>query len=200
MSEIQIHKEMVTLMCKVVNLRTDMRYVRTSFAKANDLCLGREMVAAEVGVFEGINAKYMLLTRRDLKLYLVDAWDNMVVYTGGPLQSPGYGEIVKGAARFNMTGFEDRVHFTFKNSEDAVKEVEDESFDYVYIDGDHAHDPVLRDMKLWYPKVKKGGVLGGHDAKMHEVLSAVEIFVKENKIINWGMDNEPEQSDWWIYK
>lgn len=40
---------------------------------------------------------------------------------------------------------------------------ENDSLDFVFIDGDHSYDSVLKDMEDWYDKVKKGGVIAGHD-------------------------------------
>ena len=41
----------------------------------------------------------------------------------------------------------------------------DEYFDFVYIDSDHCYDPTVRDINQWWPKVRKGGILAGHDYK-----------------------------------
>jgi len=40
---------------------------------------------------------------------------------------------------------------------------QDNSLDFVYIDANHAYDYVVEDMEKWYPKVKNGGYLIGHD-------------------------------------
>jgi predicted O-methyltransferase YrrM len=40
-------------------------------------------------------------------------------------------------------------------------------FDMVYIDADHRYEFVLLDIKSWLPKVRKGGILGGHDYGCH---------------------------------
>ena len=45
----------------------------------------------------------------------------------------------------------------------ASKMFPDEYFDFVYIDGDHRYEYVVLDIKSWLPKVKKRGILGGHD-------------------------------------
>ncbi len=39
----------------------------------------------------------------------------------------------------------------------------DNYFDFVYIDADHRYEYVVLDIEFWLPKVKKGGILGGHD-------------------------------------
>jgi hypothetical protein len=39
----------------------------------------------------------------------------------------------------------------------------DSSLDFIYIDANHSYDFVKEDLELWYPKVKPGGWVMGHD-------------------------------------
>lgn len=39
----------------------------------------------------------------------------------------------------------------------------DESITAIFIDGDHSHEGIKRDLGNWYPKIKKGGIISGHD-------------------------------------
>jgi hypothetical protein len=75
----------------------------------------------------------------------------------------------------------------------AVKNFPDEYFDFIYIDADHTFEGCYQDICDWYPKVKKGGVLCGHDytrriAKTKDgeipfgVVEAVRKYSNENKI------------------
>lgn len=48
-------------------------------------------------------------------------------------------------------------------SVEAAKQFEDESLDFVMIDGDHQYEAVKADIDAWLPKVKHGGVLAGDD-------------------------------------
>jgi hypothetical protein len=48
-------------------------------------------------------------------------------------------------------------------SKTAIDLFPDESLDFVYIDANHEYQHVLEDIELWFPKVKKGGVVSGHD-------------------------------------
>jgi hypothetical protein len=63
----------------------------------------------------------------------------------------------------NIKGFEDRAIMVRATSEIAADMFNDNSLDFVYIDANHAYDYVVQDIELWYPKVKKGGFICGHD-------------------------------------
>jgi hypothetical protein len=204
MSEPKTHPAMHTVIARFEEIKD--RNFRSSFLKMLELYKDKEVTAVEVGVYEGINAKHMLIACPKMKLYLVDDWSNLTVYTGGPVQEEGARNIIKGVAHFNLTtcGANERIGFTYKNSEESSKLFTDGFFDYVYIDGDHTHDAVKLDLELWFPKVKSGGLLGGHDFAMQEVSSAVSEFILENKIphTNCGHDvtNNEGRSDFWICK
>jgi len=83
-----------------------------------------------------------------------------------------------------------------KSSSDAAKEFEQESVDLVFIDANHSYESVKNDIDLWLPKVKRGGVLSGHDYSIgfFGVIQAVS-----EKL---GTDNIVVKSDatWFYYK
>lgn len=58
-------------------------------------------------------------------------------------------------------------------SVDASKLYEDESLDFVFIDACHEYECVKEDIEHWYPKVKPGGILAGHDFHYPTVNKAV---------------------------
>jgi hypothetical protein len=49
---------------------------------------------------------------------------------------------------------------------------------FVFIDGDHREESAFQDIKTWWPKIRKGGMLAGHDYDQHwpSVVSAVNKF------------------------
>lgn len=46
---------------------------------------------------------------------------------------------------------------------DAAAHFADESLDFVYIDGNHGLLWVIQDLCYWVPKVRRGGIVSGHD-------------------------------------
>jgi hypothetical protein len=46
----------------------------------------------------------------------------------------------------------------------------------VYIDAIHLYDYVKRDIALWLPKLREGGIISGDDYNMEEVRRAVDEF------------------------
>lgn len=70
----------------------------------------------------------------------------------------------------------------------------DNFFDFIYIDADHSKNGCYQDLVKWYPKVKSGGVISGHDYIAQEktriyghsvefgVIDAVTKFREENNI------------------
>lgn len=63
----------------------------------------------------------------------------------------------------NTRHFKDKIHLYKDFSYNLVHTFKDEDFDFIYIDALHDYDSVKRDLELYLPKVKKGGVIAGHD-------------------------------------
>ena len=58
---------------------------------------------------------------------------------------------------------QNRIRIIREFSVKAAKFFPDETFDFVYIDADHTYEAVTQDLDAWFPKVKVGGVIAGHD-------------------------------------
>ena len=117
---------------------------------------------AEIGSFKGEYAKEILKTWTG-KLYLVDVWRELNVqdYNDGSNQKE-YLNIINQCCN-NIKNYEDRCFMVRSDSENASKLFLDESLDFIYIDANHKYEFVKQDISLWFPKVRKGGVVAGHD-------------------------------------
>ena len=57
----------------------------------------------------------------------------------------------------------DYIEFHRDYSQNCSDKFTDGVFDFVYVDGDHQGHAVAKDLDLYWPKVKPGGYMGGHD-------------------------------------
>lgn len=57
----------------------------------------------------------------------------------------------------------ERVRLLQMTSVEATAIIPDVSASIVYIDGNHGYENVWADLVAWWPKVKVGGILAGHD-------------------------------------
>ncbi|HTD36932.1 MAG TPA: class I SAM-dependent methyltransferase [Candidatus Limnocylindrales bacterium] len=120
-------------------------------------------IGVEVGVFRGEFAKIILERWRGDLLALVDPWQNLPNYKDSWNLPDGDMEANYRITIEAMRPFTHRVKLLRMNSLEAAKRFSDESCDFVYIDANHSYDSVRLDLAAWYPKVRKGGLFGGHD-------------------------------------
>lgn len=121
--------------------------------------LGR---AVEIGTYEGEYASEILKTWKG-DLYLIDIWRkvNNAEYSDS-CNRQDYINVMHKCCE-NISGHEDRCHMIRTNSENAVKLFNDESLDFIYLDANHKYEFVKADIKLWFSKLRKGGIFAGHD-------------------------------------
>jgi len=87
-----------------------------------------------------------------------------------------------------------------KTSLDAVRDVPYESIDFVYIDGSHEFDYVMCDIIEWGKRVKKGGIISGHDYynfRRAGVVRAVDAYAEDHKVQKIYLTDERTPS-WWF--
>jgi len=153
----------------------------------------------EVGVFRGIYSELLCKANPKMKFYGVDPWKPYVLNTKIDPAPQEFYDKKHGEVCLKLAGYNYEV--IRKTSMDAVKDFEDESLDFVYIDGDHEYKHVIDDITEWSKKVCKGGIVSGHDyylvknknSLMH-VKTAVNDHVRGNDIkplIIWGADYIP---------
>lgn len=140
----------------------------------------------EVGVWQGRSLCYMVEMMRLLgKTFRVDGVDPFHSDFAPNAVYPRYlrrrlrRKFISGswldhaAANLRATGVLDSVRLIQLPSVMAAGAYPDGSLDFVWIDGDHRYDAVLADLRAWWPKVKPGGVLAGHDYDKPDVVRAV---------------------------
>ena len=159
---------------------------------------------AEIGVADGRFSEKLCQANPDLRLYCIDPWDTYKGNNrgGGEDQQHGNYEIAQERlSRYNTFLYRD-------TSRDAVTHFEDGSLDFVFIDGNHDFDYVMMDLILWAPKVRKGGIISGHDYyhfKGSGVIEAVNAYADFHKIgVSVIGENRKHNRDddqpcfWWV--
>jgi hypothetical protein len=74
------------------------------------------------------------------------------------------------------------ITFYKMRSVDTAKMYIDQSLDFVYIDASHYYEEVMKDINAWFPKIKEGGVIAGHDYNGCEVKKAVNKYFENKKL------------------
>jgi hypothetical protein len=149
-------------------------------------------VCAEIGVWKGDLSARILSIAQPRELHLIDPW----------MYQTGFGERLFGGAvaksQEDMDGIFESVKSRFKEidlikihrgfSNEVAPQLQNEMFDWVYVDGNHYYDYVLEDLNLYFPKVKRGGLLVGDDYMWtspelngdRPVKRAIQDFITEN--------------------
>ena len=119
-------------------------------------------VGAEIGVYKAdFTSKF---AEADLKMFGVDPWTAHEDYENDPVhaQFQDRQDFLFGHAKRRVAPYEN-VSLIRKTSMDAVKDFKNESLDFVYIDGHHGFKYATEDIWEWTKKVRKGGIISGHD-------------------------------------
>ena len=137
---------------------------------------------AEIGIEHGENAfvilrEWLLSNGREIFLYLVDI------------------DAKCEKIATERLGTRDTYKIIIGDSKEVAKQFADGFFDWVYVDDNHEYEGARSSLEAWYPKVKDGGILCGHDFNMEQVEDAVRGFFARNK-----MELHTEEIDWWGVK
>jgi len=146
-------------------------------------------LGAEIGVKEGRFISYLLNAFPSLRMYAVDPWEQQPECNEDYLEWDFNG--IYNTYKNNVFKNVNRVIELKEYSKTAAEKVADGSLDFVFIDAQHDYDSVKRDIELWQPKVREGGLLSGHDyhPKFPGVVQAVDEKFNPMKGANsiWGV-------------
>jgi len=133
-------------------------------------------IGAEIGTERGIYAQILCKKIPGLRLYCVDPWKPYKNYRDSMTKEEI--NVFFDEAKSRLAPYD--VKFIKKFSLDAVKDIPDNSLDFVYIDANHEFRHVVDDISEWEKKVRKGGIVAGHDyvqIKRNAYLMAVPFAV-----------------------
>jgi|TARA_R110000803_G_scaffold35965_2_gene77508 hypothetical protein len=163
-----------------------------NFLNKHDLTRG-----AELGVQKGYNFKYLVENKPNLVLHGVDIWSEKHVrwdetpsedlqFQPDSVNSEFLNDLQEWAKDYKGRAFFHR-HFTTY----AHRFFNEGELDFIFIDAGHEYQDVKADIQCWYPKIKKGGYMLGHDINQVQVRKAV----REQFADTWKQAKE--QKIWW---
>lgn len=149
-------------------------------------------VVAEVGVDKGEFSWYLLEYSWIDKLYCVDPWpgergERSYRHAAGLLDDSD-----RRVELLRMTSIEAARWFAARNQQ----------LDFVYIDANHSRRSVEQDIAAWWPLVRPGGCLAGHDYIEIDrcgVVAAVNSFCIAQRL-QLNLTNEAEWRSWFVFK
>lgn len=123
----------------------------------------------EIGSWLGESTSHWARAIKDRPKAKVYAVDWFCGNTGTDLEPIAKQEDIYNMFLNNMRelGLSQYVNVFYMKSKDAADFVTDGSADIVYIDASHDYHSVCDDIKNWTPKVRKGGIICGHDCEEH---------------------------------
>lgn len=152
---------------------------------------------AEIGVEKGHYSLCLCMANPNLKLKCIDPWlpfQAMAMTRTEAESEKCYQSTIKRLSSYN-------VEIIRAKSLDAVKQIEDGSLDFVYIDGLHEFDGIMLDLITWVPKVRHGGIVAGHDFVgfyQCAVQRAVYAYTAAHNITRWYVTRDRYPSFFWV--
>ncbi len=154
--------------------RATVRYAREHFK-------GKEIVAIEIGVCRGGHAIQIMKNLNVKHIYLIDSWKEYKDYlkcepnrTQKSL-SEDFNICLKNLDKYKnktyVIGFSEKVYGDVPKA------------DYIYIDGNHDYKYVKEDIRIYFEKLNKGGILTGDDFPTPGVTKAVIEFCYERNLV-----------------
>jgi len=129
------------------------------------------MKGVEIGVQTGKYSKVLCDANPIMEFYGIDPWEEypeLAIPGKQEDQDAGY-EIAKARVPSNCT-------LIRKKSMDALPYFENNSLDFVYIDGNHEFAFASNDIYEWTKKVRKGGIIAGHDYRRYYPRSFIHVY------------------------
>jgi len=127
--------------------------------------LGLAGEGVEVGVYKGEFSFHLLNTWECRRLTSIDPWKEFASseYIDALNVSREDQERNCREAMTRLAAFGERSNVVRATSSEGACQIADRTLDFAYIDAQHHYEAVREDLLAWYPKVRSGGVLGGHD-------------------------------------
>jgi len=157
----------------------------------------------EIGSFLGRSTHYLATSlvnagKEAVKIYSVDTFEGSSEHMDINLPKDFKDIFEKNLDFFIKQGMVE-VCQGRSDSQQILDKFEDESIDYIMVDGAHEYEAVVDDIINWWSKLKQTGSMVGDDYLLNSVAEAVKKGFSELKIPNFGANKGVEQT-WYCSK
>ena len=157
----------------------------------------------EIGSFLGRSTNYLATSlynadRFDLTIYCIDTFEGSSEHVNLKLPKD-FLFMFKENLKF-FIGREMVIPCQGRSdSPEILEKFENESIDYIMVDGAHEHEAVLDDIENWWPKLKPEGVMLGDDFDLESVSEAVRQMMTKLNTEGFSVNGSREQT-WFTSK
>ena len=130
----------------------------------------QKIYGVELGVFQGGTSAALLNSLPNLQLFMVDAWSRFE-------KESAYRKSGDRMARQTLAQQQDCLRIALQATQAyrsrrtvmqtttmaAARQFDDGVFDFAFLDADHTYEAIAADIRAWWPKLRPGGMLCGHD-------------------------------------
>lgn len=120
-------------------------------------------VTVECGVAEGNLSRHICEFWKPQLHYCVDNWATIEGVTGDGNFPQEWHDMNLAITKWKLYNYRHLVKYLKGPSWRMAQHVQDESVDLVYLDAGHYYEAVKMDLEAWWPRLKPGGVMAGHD-------------------------------------
>jgi len=121
----------------------------------------------EIGTWKGQSSSFLAVeiinSGKKIKLDCIDNFTGSVIEPGQMYDRDNQAGRLLEVFTNNMKPVEGHYTAIQGDSAESASLYEDESLDFVFIDASHDYESFRKDLLAWFPKVKVGGLLAGHD-------------------------------------
>lgn len=147
----------------------------------------------ELGTWQGRSLSWILDYCKDTKttIYTIDNWAGKNEKELEEIYEPAFKSYISNLKKLGGFGY---VKIIRSDSIEAAKKFKDESVDIVLIDTSHEYEQTKNEINIWWPKIRHGGEMMGHDYidAWPEVVKAVDEA--------FGKPDETATSTWRVKK
>lgn len=137
----------------------------------------KEIIGAEVGVCLAASTELFMKNLPNIKkYYAIDSYPAYIDWNGASYSRERQ-DLMKKYAFDVLLPYKQKIEFVYEDSSTFAKTLDDNSLDFIFIDGDHSYEGFMKDLNNYFNKVKKGGIVSGDDICLSNISKGLNDFL-----------------------